>query len=54
MLLLCGKGGRSLLTALVVVAVVVSVSVRLRLPNFEGGGGRDPIGRVLFVRRSLR
>lgn len=51
-LLLWGKGGRPL--SVTDGVFVFSVSVRLKLPNFEGGGGREPIGRVLFARRSFR
>jgi hypothetical protein len=54
MLLLCDRVGRSLLVLAIVGVPTVSVSERRRLPNLEGGGGREPTGRVLFARRSFK
>lgn len=51
MLLLLGSCGRACFSC----SSIGVVSVRLKLVNFDGGGGREPIGRdALWERRSLR
>jgi hypothetical protein len=50
-LLLDGSGGRFFSDGAITFA---AVSDLFKLPNLDGGAGRDPVGRVNLLRRPLR
>jgi hypothetical protein len=49
--LLDGNGGRSCSDGAITFAVVSDL---FKLPNLDGGAGRDPVGLVNLLRRPLR